>query len=125
MSKKGFTVIELLVAMVVSMIVVGALTSLFIVGNRTFTTNKQVADITDEVRNAITTLDFLFSRWGVGVPCPQNGCNLQTPPPDCPDEKSYPPSDPMCITITGTEIVFMQTSMVLVLSKVWIIIMQK
>ncbi|MEM4368315.1 MAG: prepilin-type N-terminal cleavage/methylation domain-containing protein [Candidatus Anstonellales archaeon] len=103
MGKKGFTVIELLVAMIVSMIVVGALTSLFIVGNRTFQSNERVAYITEEVRNAITTLDFLFSRWGVGVPCPQNGCNIQTPPPDC---TSYPPSDPMCITINGTEIIF-------------------
>lgn len=103
MDRKGFTLVELLVAVVISMIIIGALTSLFIVGNRTFTTNKQVTDITDEVRNAVTTFDFLFSRWGAGVPCPQSGCTLQTPPPDC---TAYPPSDPMCITINGSEVVF-------------------
>lgn len=103
MGKKGFSLVELLVAIVISVIIVAALTSLFIVGNRTFRTNKQVSDITDDVRNAITTLDFVFSRWGTGVPCPQSGCSLQTPPPDC---VGYPPTDPMCLTINGPDVVF-------------------
>ncbi|MCX7738183.1 MAG: prepilin-type N-terminal cleavage/methylation domain-containing protein [Hydrogenothermaceae bacterium] len=93
---KGFTLTELLVAVIISMIILLALTSLFIVGNKTFKSNKEISDINEDVKNAITTLDFLFSRWGAGVPCPDEGCNLQSPPPDC---SSYPPKDPMCITI--------------------------
>lgn len=102
-NSKGLTLVELLIATAISTIILLALTSLFIVGNRTFKSNKEVSDITDDVRNAITTLDFLFSRWGVGVPCPSGGCNLQSPPPNC---TSYPPSDPMCITINTNEVIF-------------------
>ena len=109
MKNKGISLVELLVAMVITGIILAAAVSMFVGSNRVFSGNRDVAEISEDVRNAITTLEFVFSRWGAGVPCPgnpqtgvNNNCqivNTQIPP--CNDQ--YPPTDPMCMDIVDID----------------------
>lgn len=96
--KRGLTLIELLIAILISTMIIGAIGMIYTVSNRTFKTTSDKADVIETARNAMSTLEFIFSRWGVGVPCVSTGCILdQTSLPDCPD--GYPPTDPMCVTV--------------------------
>lgn len=112
MGKRGITLVELLVAIIVALIILGAITGLYITSHRTFSGNRDVAEMSEDVRNAITTLEFIFSRWGAGVPCPgnpanntNNSCNINVNSiPPC--DGRYPPSDPMCMDVTGSQVVF-------------------
>ena len=69
MKNKGISLVELLVVMVVTGIILAAAVSMFVSSNRVFRGNRDVAEISEDVRNAVTTLEFVFSRWGAGVPC--------------------------------------------------------
>jgi len=101
---RGVTLIELMVAIIIASIIMGALVAMYISSDKIFRNLRPVSDVVEEMRGALTTLDFVFSRWGAGVPCKNNTCSITSPPPDC---DGYPPSDPMCITIIGgTEAVF-------------------
>ncbi|MGC8869459.1 MAG: PilW family protein, partial [Sulfurihydrogenibium sp.] len=106
MKNKGFTLTELLIAIVVASITLLAITSLFMVGNRVVNQVKPVSETMEEAQSGLATLDFLMSRWGVGVPC--TNCNVNTPLPDCPNYDTFPskpynpnayPDNPLCITI--------------------------
>ncbi|WPM32989.1 prepilin-type N-terminal cleavage/methylation domain-containing protein [Hydrogenobacter sp. T-2] len=108
--RRGFTLVELLVAIMVSSIILLAIASLFMGSNRAFRVNRDVAEMSEDVRNAITTLEFIFSRWGAGVPCANNNCNITNSIPDCTGvivsslnnsiPPTYaPPSDPMCMSV--------------------------
>ncbi|HEV09605.1 MAG TPA: type II secretion system protein [Sulfurihydrogenibium azorense] len=107
MKNKGFTLTELLIAIVVASITLLAITSLFSVGNRVVNKVKPVSETMEEAQSGLATLDFLMSRWGVGVPC--TNCNVNTPLPDCPDYDNFPPTpnpndndygnNPLCVTI--------------------------
>lgn len=97
MKNKGFTLTELLIAILLASVISLALLSTFIVSNSAFRTGRKVSELTEDVRNALTTLDFLFSRWGQGVPCADNNCTIGSTLPDC---STYPPRDPMCVTIS-------------------------
>ncbi len=106
--RRGFSLVELLTAIVVAVIILGAITGLFIGSNNAFRTGRNVSGLTEDVRNAISTLEFVFSRWGAGVPCKNNNCttalqNIKSGTlPDC---DGYPPTDPMCIT-AGSDVRF-------------------
>ncbi len=95
---RGITLIELMIAIIVSSIILSAMVALYISSDRIFRNLKPASDVVEEMRGALTTLDFIFSRWGVAVPCAGNNCSTSSPPPDC---DTYPPSDPMCITVIG------------------------
>jgi prepilin-type N-terminal cleavage/methylation domain-containing protein len=105
MKNKGFTLTELLIAIVVASITLLAITSLFVVGNRVVNQVKPVSETMEEAQSGLATLDFLMSRWGVGVPC--TNCNVTIPLPDCPNYDTFPPtpnpsdygSNPLCVTI--------------------------
>ena len=106
MKNKGFTLTELLIAIVVASITLLAITSLFSVGNRVVNQQvKPVSEAMEEAQSGLATLDFLMSRWGVGFPC--TNCNVNKPLPDCHDYDTFPskpnPSDygnnPLCVTI--------------------------
>ncbi|MCS7149992.1 MAG: hypothetical protein N2Z40_07620 [Caldimicrobium sp.] len=97
MKRKGFLTIELLIVIILASVLSLALLSTFIVSNSAFKTGRMVSELTEDVRNAFTTLDYLFSRWGQGVPCADNNCTISSTLPDC---TSYPPRDPMCVTIS-------------------------
>jgi type II secretory pathway pseudopilin PulG len=66
--KRGFTVVEFLVSILISLLILGAISIAFIGANRGFQQNKPISQAIQEAQNSVTTLDFLFSRWGVGVP---------------------------------------------------------
>ncbi len=103
--KRGYSLLEILVAIVIVAIVMGAVVAIYSASNRTFQKTKPVSSLLEEVREALSTLDFVFSRWGSAVPCEGNNCTLNNPPADC--GTSYPPKDPMCITIrNGNEAEF-------------------
>jgi prepilin-type N-terminal cleavage/methylation domain-containing protein len=106
MKNKGFTLTELLIAIVVASITLLAITSLFSVGNRVVNQVKPVSETMEEAQSGLATLDFLMSRWGVGVPC--TNCNVNRPLPNCPDYDTFPstpynpnayPDNPLCVTI--------------------------
>lgn len=111
MNKKGFTLTELLIGIIVGILVLIAITSLFMVGNRNVKEVKPVSEAIEEAQIGLATLDFVMSRWGVGVPC--RNCNITLPLPDCPDYNSFSPNvynlsnnnpypeNPLCITITN------------------------
>ncbi|MEJ5339479.1 MAG: prepilin-type N-terminal cleavage/methylation domain-containing protein [Aquificaceae bacterium] len=111
MKNRGISLVELLVAIVVATIILGAVASMFIGSNRAFRGNRDVSEMSEDVRNAITTLEFLFSRWGAGVPCPgnttdqNNVCNIN-PNLIPPCNNQYPPQDPMCMDIAGSSVTF-------------------
>lgn len=102
--RRGFTLVELLVAIMVSSIILLAVASLFMGSNRAFRVNRDVAEMSEDVRNAITTLEFIFSRWGAGVPCANNNCNITNNIQPC--NNQYPPQDPMCMDISGGRVIF-------------------
>jgi type II secretory pathway pseudopilin PulG len=66
--KRGFTVVEFLVSILISLLVLGAISVAFIGANKGFQQNKPVSQAIQEAQNSVATLDFLLSRWGVGVP---------------------------------------------------------
>ena len=121
MKNKGFTLTELLIAIVVASITLLAITSLFSVGNRVVNQVKPVSETMEEAQSGLATLDFLMSRWGVGVPC--TNCNVTIPLPNCPDYDTFPskpnPSDygsnPLCVTIkqdnNGNSVVYFFASL--------------
>ena len=92
--QKGFTMIEVLVVIVLCTIIIMAALGLYFASDKIFKKTRPVSDVLEEMRGAITTLDFIFSRWGVGVPCYNNNCNIGTNITTC---TSYPPSDPLCM----------------------------
>lgn len=72
MKNRGFTVVELLVGIVVSIITLLAISSLFFTSNRVIQIVKPASESIEEVQTGLATLDFLMSRWGVGFPCSNN-----------------------------------------------------
>jgi hypothetical protein len=54
--------------MLISLLVLGAISVAFIGADRGFKKNKPISQAVEEAQNSVATLDFLFSRWGVGVP---------------------------------------------------------
>jgi type II secretory pathway pseudopilin PulG len=70
--KRGFTVVEFLVSILISLLILGAISVAFIGANRGFQQNKPISQAIQEAQNSVATLDFLFSRWGIGVPSSKN-----------------------------------------------------
>lgn len=95
-SKKheGFTIIELLIVLVLCAIILMAAFGLYLASDKIFSKTRPISDVLEEARGAIVTLDFIFSRWGTGVPCTNNDCNIGNSLTPC---INYPPSDPLCM----------------------------
>jgi len=53
-------------------IIMMAALGLYFASDKIFKKTRPVSDVLEEMRGAIATLDFIFSRWGVGVPCYNN-----------------------------------------------------
>jgi type II secretory pathway pseudopilin PulG len=109
--KRGFTVIEFLMSILISLLMLGAISVAFIGANRGFQQNKPINQAIQESQTAVVTLDFLFSRWGVGVPSSntipiylmdydgairtdKNGNPKNWKPPSLPNGITFPPSNP-------------------------------
>jgi len=96
--RKGFTIIEVLVVIVLCTIILMAAFGLYLASGKIFRETRPISDVLEEMRSAIATLDFVFSRWGAGVPCNNNTCDETIsecigPPPD-----NYPPYNRLCMT---------------------------
>jgi len=93
--KKGLTLIELITAIVIAAIVMMAIVALYINTDHSFKKNKQISDLLQNSQAAIFNLNYLFSRWGVGVPCYNNTCVYSSNSiPAC---GGFPPTDPLCM----------------------------
>jgi len=109
--KRGFTVVEFLVSILISLLILGAISVAFIGANRGFQQNKPINQAIQEAQNSVVTLDFLFSRWGVGMPSSntipiysmdydgtiqkdQNGNPINWQPASLPNGITFPPSNP-------------------------------
>jgi type II secretory pathway pseudopilin PulG len=109
--KRGFTVVEFLVSVLISLLILGAISVAFIGANRGFQQNKPINQAIQEAQNSVVTLDFLFSRWGVGMPSSntiriyltnpdgtiqkdQNGNPVNWQPASLPIGITFPPANP-------------------------------
>jgi hypothetical protein len=55
-------------SILISLLILGAISVAFIGANKGFQQNKPISQAIQEAQNSVVTLDFLFSRWGVGMP---------------------------------------------------------
>lgn len=92
--QKGFTIVELLVVMVLCALILMAVLGIYLASDKIFRKTRPISDVLEETRGAIVTLDFIFSRWGTGVPCKNNNCNIGSSIIPC---DGYPPTDPLCM----------------------------
>lgn len=65
---QGFTLIELLITMVVMVVIVAALSSTFIIQQKTYNTQEQIAEMTQNARAAIDLLTSELIIAGYGTP---------------------------------------------------------
>lgn len=73
-SKKGFTVLELLVAAVLSLIILASIAGIYLTASRAFRVHRELSVLKESTKEGIHALEWFLMRWGVGVPCinPQN-----------------------------------------------------
>jgi type II secretory pathway pseudopilin PulG len=103
---KGLTLVELLMALLVSAIVLVAIVSLYITSVRTFQTVKDISDAKELGKSGMAQLEWLFQRWGTSTPCLNTNNDLCTQVAvNCQDADSgdfpYPPPSMVCITINS------------------------
>jgi len=96
--QRAFTIIELLVAIVISFITLGAVIALYQVSSDVFRNIKKVSEAKENTRVGVAQLEWLFQRWGVGTPCCSQDCTVITSCGD-PGAFTYPPPSALCITI--------------------------
>ncbi len=100
---KGFTLVELMIAMFMSALVIAMMTGLFTTSLKTFNSVKEIADTKETGLTGMAQLEWIFQRWGTSTPC-FNAAN----PLVCTQVQScavsgtyaYPPPSSICITIT-------------------------
>jgi len=92
--KRGLTLTELLVALALSLLIVMAVTTLHEAAGKGFAGGKVLTDAEEEALAALSQLEWLFQRWGVGTPCCSQSCTVVT---DC--GEGYPPPSSLCVTI--------------------------
>jgi len=103
-SKKGFTLVELLIALFISAIILVAIVSLYTTSVRTFQTVKNVSDAKELGKNAMAQLEWIFQRWGTSTPCfNTNNALCTSAVVNCQDAATgdfrYPPPSMVCMTI--------------------------
>ncbi len=104
MYRKGFTLIELLISILIGILIVGAITSLYIVSQRLQNPAKSASDIIEIQRAGMAQLEWIFNRWGTGTPCNDpthanicskvRACDLYSQ-----GNYTYPPPSTLCISI--------------------------
>jgi len=100
--KRGFTIIELLIAVFIGMISLGAVIALYLTSAEVFKDVREVSESKEGARVSVAQLEWLFQRWGVGTPCCAQDCTLVV---SCgePGAFAYPPPSSLCITIVEGE----------------------
>jgi prepilin-type N-terminal cleavage/methylation domain-containing protein len=105
LDNKGLTLAELMMAIVISTIVLAAITSLYITTDKVFKKTKDVSDVKETTKGVMAQLEWIFQRWGASTPC------LNTDPTQCTRVDiacnaggtfTYPPQSSMCITINDS-----------------------
>jgi hypothetical protein len=106
------------VSILISLLILGAISIAFIGANRGFQQNKPISQAIQEAQNSVATLDFLFSRWGVGVPVPnpiyimnsdgsikkdQNGNPVLWQASNLPNGIVFPPAYPFWYQVVDTD----------------------
>lgn len=96
--RRGFTILELLVAVVISLIILASVVGIYVVANRGFALNRELSLLKESTKEGIYALDWFFQRWGVGVPCinnadPANCARVQAGT----DPNVYPPPSALFI----------------------------
>ncbi|PMP66619.1 MAG: hypothetical protein C0190_05290 [Thermodesulfobacterium geofontis] len=118
--KRGFTLIEMLVVILIGALVIGALVGLYIAHQRVQGPIKMTSDISEIQRAGIAQLEWIFSRWGTGTPCNDptganictrirpcdiaNVCNVENLSRVCSNETvsntpCYPPPSSLCVSV--------------------------
>lgn len=99
---KGLTLAEIMVAIAVSIIVLGAITSLYITTDKVFKRTKDTSDVKEIAKGGMAQLEWLFQRWGTSTPCSNQDpsqCTSITPCGSGGGTFPYPPPSSLCITI--------------------------
>ncbi|NPB07988.1 MAG: type II secretion system protein [Aquificae bacterium] len=96
--RRAFTIVEVLIAIAISLISLGAVIALYQVSSRVFWEIKKVSEAKENTRIGVAQLEWLFQRWGVGTPCCTQDCTQVVSCGD-PGDFSYPPPSALCITI--------------------------
>ena len=126
--KRGFTVVEFLVSILISLLILGAISVAFIGANRGFQQNRPISQAIQEAQSSVATLDFLFSRWGVGVPSSnnipiyvmdydgtiekdENGIPINWQLASLPNGITFPPANPFWYLINGTNEIYFFASL--------------
>jgi len=102
MKKRGFTLIEMLIVILIGVLIIGVMVGLYIAHQRVQGPIKMTSDITEIQRAGIAQLEWIFSRWGTGTPCNDpTGANICTRirPCDINGDFSYPPPSSLCVSI--------------------------
>ncbi len=100
-SKKGFSLVEILITIVITSIILAALSSLHIQSDLAFRQTKKFADVKEITKLSLAQMEWLFQRWGTSTPCNDpTGNNLCTPIRDCKvaNQFLYPPPSSLCLT---------------------------
>lgn len=101
---KGLTLVELLVAIIISTIILGALYSLFFSGERAVRNIKEITDVKEIAKLGLAQLEWIFDRWGTSVvmcqdPITTNQCTAVVDCRDASGNFPYPPPSSLCITV--------------------------
>lgn len=105
LSKKGLSLAEVLIAVSVSIIILGGITSLYLTSNREFLRVKALADTKETTKQTIAGIEWIMERWGTSTPCNDpDGNNNCLVVRDCRlnGEYVYPPPSSLCITINNS-----------------------
>lgn len=112
--KKGFTLIEMLIVILIGILIIGIIVGLYIAHQRFQTPTKMTSDIEEIQRIALAQLEWIFSRWGTGTPCYNYNETNSTNPVTCTrvvqcdtrcdiENPTYPPPSSLCITKVSGE----------------------
>lgn len=105
--KKGFTLIEMLIVILIGVLIIGVLVGLYIVHQQVQAPTKVTSDILEIQRAGMAQLEWIFSRWGTGTPCNDpTGANICTRirPCDLIGNFTYPPPSSLCVSIRNNNI---------------------
>lgn len=100
-NNRGLTFAEIMVAIAVSIIVLGAVTSLYITSDKVFKRTKNVSDVKEIAKGGMAQLEWLFQRWGASTPCRNENPSQCTLVTSCGTTGNfqYPPQSTMCMNI--------------------------
>jgi prepilin-type N-terminal cleavage/methylation domain-containing protein len=66
--EQGFTLVELLIAMALGLVILGALSNTFIMQQKTYAVQEQVAEMTENIRGAMDIMTSEIMMTGYGAP---------------------------------------------------------